>query len=604
MHYNRFEPIDTKLNGVTFEGRQLVCAKLYEGARVLLVREPENIYDSNAIGVLFEGQKCGFIPKELSRELANWIDSGTNLEADVIGLNGGSDLSIGVNIHIEEKIENHGAKSSQKEIFQEDIRKWIEEEDEPEFMEGEAKSTFDLTDEQKEIVAHDLFGNSTMKIIAFAGTGKTATLVEYSKKRPNLQFLYVAFNKSVQMEAETKFPSNVTCKTSHSLAWAEFGAPHGHRLTKSLRPSTAKSVLGLDTYMEAKIVTETLLNFLISVDSKFSKIHVPSLSAQEKIRTPFYLEMAVKLWIMMCDPNNQDVGMLHDGYLKQYQLSKPQLNYDCILLDEAQDTNPAVTDIILSQHCPKILVGDPHQQIYAFRGAHDAMQKIEADKTFYLTHSFRFGEEIAWIANRILWFFKGETKELRAGCFQAEKKISDDFAIIARTNAELFDQAANYRSLKIAFLGGIDGYRFDDILDVYRLYAGKKSEICNKFILRFSTYDDLIAYAEEAEDIEIKSICKIITKHTHLIPVLIEEIKNASVDREISDLVLTTAHKAKGSEFSVIYITDDFPNFFPKDGQDKPTMAPDEANLLYVTATRAKKRIEFCGSMEWERFIS
>ena len=45
----------------------------------------------------------------------------------------------------------------------------------------------------------------------------------------------------------------------------------------------------------------------------------------------------------------------------------------------------AVSDILLSQTCAKILVGDPHQQIYAFRGARNALQKVTSTRTFYLT---------------------------------------------------------------------------------------------------------------------------------------------------------------------------------------------------------------------------
>lgn len=45
----------------------------------------------------------------------------------------------------------------------------------------------------------------------------------------------------------------------------------------------------------------------------------------------------------------------------------------------------AVADILLRQNKGKILVGDPHQQIYAFRGAVNAMQQVEASHTFFLT---------------------------------------------------------------------------------------------------------------------------------------------------------------------------------------------------------------------------
>ena len=45
----------------------------------------------------------------------------------------------------------------------------------------------------------------------------------------------------------------------------------------------------------------------------------------------------------------------------------------------------AASDILLRQSCAKILVGDPHQQIYAFRGARNALQEVQSTHTFYLT---------------------------------------------------------------------------------------------------------------------------------------------------------------------------------------------------------------------------
>lgn len=46
----------------------------------------------------------------------------------------------------------------------------------------------------------------------------------------------------------------------------------------------------------------------------------------------------------MKDLRNPNVPMTHDGYLKLYQLYRPRLsNYDCILIDEAQDLTPGVS---------------------------------------------------------------------------------------------------------------------------------------------------------------------------------------------------------------------------------------------------------------------
>lgn len=65
-----------------------------------------------------------------------------------------------------------------------------------------------------------------VKLVAFAGTGKTTTLVGYAKARPQCRLLYLCYNKSVEVAAKQKFPPNVTCKTAHGLAYASIGSKY------------------------------------------------------------------------------------------------------------------------------------------------------------------------------------------------------------------------------------------------------------------------------------------------------------------------------------------------------------------------------------------
>jgi len=48
----------------------------------------------------------------------------------------------------------------------------------------------------------------------------------------------------------------------------------------------------------------------------------------------------------------------------------------------------AIADIFQRQKMARIMVGDPHQQIYGFRGAINAMDLVQATHTFYLTQVF------------------------------------------------------------------------------------------------------------------------------------------------------------------------------------------------------------------------
>ena len=60
-------------------------------------------------------------------------------------------------------------------------------------------------------------------LLASPGTGKTSTLVKYAEKWSQSRFLYVTFNKSIAKQAELVFPSNVICKTFHSMAYGHIG---------------------------------------------------------------------------------------------------------------------------------------------------------------------------------------------------------------------------------------------------------------------------------------------------------------------------------------------------------------------------------------------
>lgn len=74
------------------------------------------------------------------------------------------------------------------------------------------------------------------------------------------------------------------------------------------------------------------------------------------------------IWSIMKNPKDRRLNLPHDGYLKLWQLTKPNLfkseNVDCVMVDEGQDMNGAMLDIFLSYPGARIIVGDPHQQIY------------------------------------------------------------------------------------------------------------------------------------------------------------------------------------------------------------------------------------------------
>ncbi|WP_322782178.1 AAA family ATPase [Synechococcus sp. CBW1107] len=93
-----------------------------------------------------------------------------------------------------------------------------------------------------------------MRVLAFAGTGKTTTLRAYARARPQQRMLYLAFNRTVAAEARESFPGNVTCSTIHALAYRAVGYQYRHQLRGSIRANQAAGALGLDQHNHKDLV--------------------------------------------------------------------------------------------------------------------------------------------------------------------------------------------------------------------------------------------------------------------------------------------------------------------------------------------------------------
>jgi F-box protein, helicase, 18 len=466
------------------------------------------------------------------------------------------------------------------------------------------------TFEQKKIIDTDLAPGQVLKVLAFAGTGKTTTLVAYARKRPGMRFLYLAFNKSVQLEAAKKFPANVMARTAHSLAFQAKGFQFKDRLVKGFRANQVMDALDLDDYETARFTMDTLHRFLVSADPVVSLRHIPAAARGHyqrlKRKLPDLVDYANQLGRLMCKGGHPDIGMVHDGYLKLYQLSNPLLNYDCILLDEAQDINPVVSAMVMAQVRPEegkkkpavILVGDNHQQIYSFRGAKDTLKTMAADQTLHLTRSFRFDRNIARVANMVLSVYKKETRSIQGTHSKQEQKPSwnpNRHTIIARTNAVLFDRAVQlYKTHSIGFSGGIQGYRLDLLKEVFYLHDKTLFRIRDPYIKGFSSFSSLKSYAGAVEDLELSSVCAMVEKYGPTLPGHVERIKEKTVDTDQAGIILTTAHKAKGLEWDNVLIMDDFvPLVKDETIVDPAGVDPDEFNLIYVAVTRARVHLRF-----------
>lgn len=91
----------SKIVGVTYDNRQYYISCLKEGDQLKLSREPDNIYDVNAIAVYdSKGNQLGHIRRDLAATIAPMIDNGESAFATVEEITGGDGYNYGANIKI------------------------------------------------------------------------------------------------------------------------------------------------------------------------------------------------------------------------------------------------------------------------------------------------------------------------------------------------------------------------------------------------------------------------------------------------------------------------------------------------------------------------
>ena len=473
-----------------------------------------------------------------------------------------------------------------------------------------------LTNEQKDCINAAQQGYD-IKIKAYAGTGKTSTLVEISKRLVG-RGLYLAYNKAIQLDASDKFPSQVACKTAHSLAYGGLYSEINGRV-ENLTPITLMSnisitsVGGYQAYEVAFLTLKMLREFSNTsgqfIDESFMHneqfIMVGDNDMQRREIMRYVIDKASEYWFEAIKEGSK-IPIEHDFYLKMYQLSEPDLSkrFDYILFDECQDANPVLIDILSKQTSQKVFVGDEHQQIYSWRGAVNSYDQFEG-QAYYLSQSFRFGNKIAELASIIL-YIKGERTPL-TGRSDIDSVIVENkpknYTHLCRTNANMIAKIIENVKKKIHVVGGTR-----EILDLaksgFALYQGDAESNKHSKIRSFKSWDKLIEFKEKFEDPDISFLAKIIEKHGEKFGGIIHQIENANyVKEDQATVVFSTIHKAKGREWDHVVIGDDFSLFTSED--DMQTMLredSEEFNLLYVAITRAKYSLHL--ERDCERFLN
>lgn len=114
----------------------------------------------------------------------------------------------------------------------------------------------------------------------------------------------------------------------------------------------------------------TITRFCHSADPALTDHHVPQLrnledASHHRELTALVMPFAHKAWADLQNPDAGAVRFDHDHYLKIWALTEPRIPADFLLLDEAQDTNPAVEQVFNAQrnHAQLVMVGEPEPRL-------------------------------------------------------------------------------------------------------------------------------------------------------------------------------------------------------------------------------------------------
>ena len=471
-----------------------------------------------------------------------------------------------------------------------------------------------FTHEQQAVIEQSLLGND-LKVKAFAGSGKTTTLRAVADALPSYgNILYLTFSRALADEAKATFPRHVDARTAHSLAFRKVGRAFSERLKSSInvnKPLLEELDLNILEHLHQVSVTRdaaeyavlgTVTNFSQSADTALGTQHVPNeiLLGKKEHKDDIariIAQAATQVWQDMTRRNGS-LYITHDTYLKLYALSNPILPFDTILFDEAQDANPVMLDIVLPQNAQKIFVGDSHQQIYAWRGAVDAMEQVEATES-PVTQSWRFGEPVAQFATELLRDFKKEplsvkgNPQLRSSVYEGPGRRVD--AILTRTNVGALEAALSAldSNIKVSVVGGVKELT-NALFAAYDLYCGEStshSQFC-----MFSSWSQLVKLTEMFNTIQAEygRYISMVERYTTRIPYVCQRLKKDLCSEDEAELVISTAHKAKGREWDSVRLGEDFQSFDLVD-YGSNDINVDTVNLIYVAATRAKHKLYLNG---------
>jgi len=472
----------------------------------------------------------------------------------------------------------------------------------------------------QQVAIFEEFRNGTGHLVldARAGTGKTTTILEGIEFAPEARIVMCAFNKVIAEELKTRLRNpRASARTLHSLGngivisrWGRvtIDEKRGQRIAaKAIGvknppreiPILVKNTAAIGKNVAPFATVEQLKD--LAVDFDFVPENKDLMAGEE----PWTVEQIASAAHKAMELATERDGTIDfdDMVFLPVRMAWARPQFDLVVIDESQDMN--FTQIRLAQMvCNSrgriVVVGDPYQAIYGFRGADSgSMARLEEElsaKRLGLTTTYRCPKKVVEMAQRyVADFHAAETAPDGVIRNSTAEKILDeaqpgDF-VLSRTNAPLARICLRFlRNGKKAIIRGRDiGKGLLKIVE--KLEAQNIPELMKLLgAWEHNTIETL--EAQDASDSKIEFVhdqaatLRDLSVGLASIAELRSRLESLFSDNNIgSAIICSTVHKAKGLESERVFILEK--TLFP----GGRTHDEEERNIAYVAITRSKNEL-------------
>lgn len=451
------------------------------------------------------------------------------------------------------------------------------------------------TNEQQTIIDTVVKSNEQLfKISSVAGSGKTHTLIGIANALKPTKGLYIAFNKSVANEAKLSFPPSIECKTIHALAY--------QYVIKGTKQTIEELSIDSITTKHTPYIKRQIINAM----NDFFNSSELSLSFIDTLLKPDLAKIAKQYIVDMVEYKKPATfGFIMKYFYLQLESGSLDINYDVVMLDEAGDLSEVTIEIFKLLKAPKkIMVGDSHQNIYAFMNTVNGFEILKDEGIqMELSQSFRVREDIA---QRIEGFCqKYMDKNMHFKGVPIEDSTVNNRIFLSRTNSALINRMIQLHDDKIAYTTLRDPKEIFALpLALITISTGKsvfKHEFkylerdYNEFMSKESLREEFKRFhsylrAIHGDDQNLVTALRLLETHSYGKIFETYSLAKAQPKKQQS-IILATAHVSKGGTYDSVYIENDLNNTIGKIiDKGGPENEEDmiELNLYYVATSRCR----------------